>query len=549
MIRFAVFDEIGLAKEYPLRHTSIVGKEDLSVPGTIRFEAGQILCVKHNPDAAALSLQVEVGEPGRLTLQTCLLPDREAPYCLDLELARRRIMLFLNKLEEWGFSALGGEHPVMVAFDRARELFTRALTAPGHRGAGGSALQAALARESLSVAIGASEGLATLQAERDLALRYRCVAEKAPMPGARAPEAIPPSLGCVVHNEQFAEPLQRILARDFNFISCPMSWREIEKEEGRQNFGPTDRWVEWAVRKAKLPVVGGPIIDFSTRHIPHWLYIWEHDYKTLRELTYEHIKAVVTRYRRGVSRWIVASGLNVNSDFSLRLEEIIDLTRLAVLTVRKLQPSASIVLEINHPFGEHGTHVDRSLAPVLYASLVKESGIHIDAFGLRVQMGDGEAGRSTRDLMEVSAMLDVYAQFDKPIHLTAIGAPSAEFDGPAPPTPLDEHSKIKPLGGDPGRLFTPWGPAAQARWLTSIVSMALGKAYVESVCWQALFDTSDAPEMRAGGLISAQGRAKPALKRIKQIAAALRAGDLPSRLPPVGAGSSKPEAAETLADD
>ncbi len=549
MIRFAVFDERGPAKEYPLRHAYLVGKEDLSVPGTITFEDGFILCTKHNPDAAALGLQVETGEAGRLTLQTCLLPDREGAYCLDLELARRRIMLFLNKLEEWGLSALSADTAVMQAFERARELFTRALTAPGDRGAGGSASQAGLAREALATAIGASEGLAVMQAERDLAIRYRCVGEKLPMPGGRTPEATAPSLGCVVHNEQFAEPLQRILSHSFNFISCPMSWRELEKEEGRQNFAPTDRWVEWAVRKAKMPVVGGPIIDFSARNIPQWLYIWEHDYKTLRELTYEHIKSVVTRYRRGVSRWVVASGLNVNSDFNLRLEEIIDLTRLAVLTVRKLQPAATIIVEINHPFGEHGTHVDRSLAPVLYASLVKESGIHIDAFGLRVQMGDGEAGRSTRDLMEVSAMLDIYAQFDKPIHLTAVGAPSAAFEGPAPATSMDSHSKVKPLGGDPGHFAEAWGPVAQARWLGSVISMAVGKAYVESVCWQALYDTAENPEMREGGLISAQGRAKPALKRMKQVASALRSRSLPTRLAPVGAGSSKPETAEAMAEE
>ncbi len=533
MIRFAVFDDDGPAREYPLRHAYLVGKEDLSVPGAVSFEDGFISCTKHNPDAVSLALQVDAGACGRITLQTCLLPDREDPYCLDLELARRRIMLFLNKLEEWSFSALPADHPVMTQFEEARSLFTQALTAPNDRKAGGSPEQAKLARRALCLGIEASEGLAILQAERELATRYRCVAEKIPLPGSRAAEAIAPQLGCIVHNEQFADPLQRIISKSFDFISCPMSWRELEREEGRQNFTPTDRWVEWAVRKAKLPVVGGPIIDFSARHLPQWLYIWEHDYKTLRELTYEHIKSVVTRYRRGVSRWVVCSGLNVNSDFNLRLEEIIDLTRLSVLTVRKLHPSASIVVEINHPFGEHGTHVDRSLSPVLYASLVKESGIHVDAFGLRIQMGDGEAGHSSRDLMEVSALLDIYSQFDKPIHITALGAPSVTFPGPAPSNSIDSHSKIKKLGAESGQLAQPWSPVQQAHWMTRLVAIAFGKPYVESLAWQALYDTADSPEMREGGLISSQGRAKPALKRIKEISSALRSRSLPSKLPPV----------------
>lgn len=533
MIRFAVFDETGPAREFPLRHAYLIGKEDLSVPGTVKFENGLIVCAKNNPDAAALAMQVDAGDCGRLTLQTCLLPDREDPYCLELELARRRIMLFLNKLEEWSFSTLPADHPVMVLFEEARALFTQALTAPNDRKAGGSTQQAALARRALCLGIEASEGLAVLQAERDLAIRFRCIAEKAPLPGARSAEATTPRLGCIVHNEQFAEPLQRILAKSFDFISCPMSWRELEREEGRQNFTPTDRWVEWAVRKAKIPVVGGPLIDFSARSIPQWLYIWEHDYKTMRELTYEHIKAVVTRYRRGISRWIVCSGINVNSDFNLRLEEIIDLTRLAVLTVRKLHPSATIIVEINQPFGEHGTHVDRSISPVLYASLVKESGIHVDGFGLRLQMGDGEAGHSSRDLMEVSALLDTYAQFDKPLHITALGAPSAAFPGPAPITDTDSHSKLKAFGAESGYRSQPWSPVQQAEWMTRLIAIAFGKYYVESLTWQALYDTTETPEMREGGLISAQGRAKPSLKRIKEIASALRSRSLPSRLSPI----------------
>ena len=41
------------------------------------------------------------GPMGRIMLQTCLLPQRERPYDLAIELARHRIKMFIAKCEEW----------------------------------------------------------------------------------------------------------------------------------------------------------------------------------------------------------------------------------------------------------------------------------------------------------------------------------------------------------------------------------------------------------------------------------------------------------------
>ena len=61
---------------------------------------------------------------------------------------------------------------------------------------------------------------------------------------------------------------------------------------------------------------------------------------TLRELVYEHVRQIVTRYRRAVSRWIVASGLHVNESFGFTFEQLMDLTRVCMMVVRKLHPAA-----------------------------------------------------------------------------------------------------------------------------------------------------------------------------------------------------------------
>lgn len=486
-----------------VRRAYLIGKEDLPVPGAVGVDAasGGIVCRKSFNGAAALGLQVDCAAAGLLTLRTCLLPDRDKPYLLDLELARRRIMLLLNKIEEWGWSDLAADDPVMVGLNKARELFTRALISKTPAGSAGfSAEQAASAKESLVTALEAGELLAVRDGQRRLAERLK---------GSDKPQ-----VGVSVHSDVFAEPLQKVVAGSVDFVSMPMRWSKIEPEEGRFDFSKKDRWIEWAIRSAKLPVAAGPVIDFSPRGCPAWLGVWNHDYETLREFAYEHAKRVITRYRRTVSRWTVCGGLNINNGFSLSVEQMVDLTRVAVLAVRKLHPGAPVFVEITEPFGEHASANSQSVAPLLYAELVLGSGVQTDGFALRVQMGDRQGGRSTRDLLELSSMLDTYAEFDKPMHITAMGCPSGSTNGSG--------------GEEPGHWRTPWSPEAQAAWMDHAMLVALSKPLVKSVCWQALYDTPDGPEMPLGGLVSADGRAKPALKRLAEIRAGLRGGKLPT---------------------
>ena len=504
MLGFVVFDADDLSSETALRSAYLLGKDSVSVVGRVEWADGQIVCRKPSTDEAALAIQIDAGPPGVLTLQTCLLPERDRPYLLDLELARHRIMLFLNKLEEWGLSAIPADSEVMIEFEEARALFTEALTTPAGADRGFTAAQADFARRALAKAIEASEKLAMLSAERQLAHRLRIdEATAKPVPTAR--------FGVVVQNEQFSDPLKKVLSAGFDFIVSPLLWSEIEREEGRFSFVASDRWIEWAVRSGSVSVVGGPVLDFSPRAVPAWLRVWENDYQSVREFAYEHAKRVVTRYRRTISRWNVISGVNLNVGFSLTPEQMIELTRLAVLLVRKLHPAAKVVVEVAQPFGEHGSTNPQSVSPLLYTELLLESGIAIDALGVRLQLGEAGAGRTARDLMQLSDMLDTYAQFDKPIDLTAIGVPSG----------------LNSADSTCGKWREPWSPDHQTKWMTDALSIALGKPYIRSVAWHSLFDSPGA-DMPLGALVGADGRAKPSLRRLAEIRAAVRKRMLPS---------------------
>ncbi len=567
MLSFAVFDNNAGGSPWSGRHAHLFGPDDLPLPGSVRFEDAVLTCEKPGTDAAGLCIQIPLDGPppkgspsgpaaglGVLTLKTCLLPEHPTPYLLMLELARHQIMLFLNKLEDWGLFDLPADDPIMVDFERARQSFTAALVAQrtalkthtptAHHGYSAEADH--LAHIALSLAVDAGERLSLVNSERSLAgrisgqtyatavSRVAAITQEPPKP--LAPAIVPgsgmavlpgtPLVGCLVSPAQFSEPLQRVVAASCDFVCMPMRWKDLEPQEGKYSFTGTDRWIEWAVRQARLPVWAGPVIDLRQGCIPEWLYIWENDYDTLRELVFEHVQSVVTRYRRTVARWTIVSGLNVNTNFKLGFDQIIDLTRLCVMLVRKLHPAGKVQVEIAQPFGEYHSINRRSVPPLLFADAIGQVGMHIDAMGLRLQFGQPVSGQSVRDLMSLSAMLDRYAALEKPIAITALGAPSA----PVPPIP-GAPSEAPPLPNSPtlhtpegGWWRKPWSDQSQCDFMTRVMQVCLSKPYINSVCWQELVDAPNSPEMKFGGLFTTAGSLKPAGQRLSQIRQVIREG-------------------------
>lgn len=549
MLRFVSLDSAPSSAD-PIPGAYLIGQDNVAIAGEVTKRDGIIVCEKGTTEASALAVQIELDQSrldllggdtevegitlrplGQWTLQTCLLPQRQAPYLLVLELARHRIMVFITKLEEWQAIESAEGTLAMRLFEAARKAFVEALVqAPESIQPDSKA--AKLALRALWIALEASERLALQQAKNDFPRRadgsmYESIDEERSAPANRKPILHParggvvlplkPAVGTLVSPNVFAPMTQDAVTRACDFITLPMRWIEMEPAEGEYDYSKTDRWIEWAIRTARIPVVGGPLVDFRAASVPEWLYIWENDYETLRELVYEHIKTIVTRYRRTVTRWTVCSGLHTGKHFKLTFEQMMDLTRICVLVTRKLHPRAKIQVEITQPWGEYHTHDRSSLPPLLYAEMLSQAGIQIDAFSLRIQMGSYRPGLQTRDLMAFSAMLDQYATLDRPITISSFGVPSSKI------APRDEL----PTVCHAGTWRQPWDEAAQAKWLSSYGAVALSKPYIESICWHELADTAGPSDMRTGGLMDIKGLSRPALDRLSDLRTAIAESKLP----------------------
>ncbi|MCH7797945.1 MAG: endo-1,4-beta-xylanase [Planctomycetes bacterium] len=494
MLRFAVYDDAGPARALPLVNAYLLGPGDVPIPGAIKFKDGHVVCRPKTAQTAGLCLQWDAGAMGCIMLQTCLLPDRDRPYDLVIELARHRIKMFIAKSEEWQMFDLGPEHRAVRQWEEVRGLFSKALIVEDPVEA------SRISSAALIGAVEATERLALAHAEILLHWRF----------GNRP--ASSRTLGVRVHPRRDTSALREIVKRDFDLLVLPVAWNELEIEEGRFDWDPLDRWVTWASRE-KIPIVLGPLLDFSKTTLPKWMYVWQHDYSTCRDLVYEQVEQVVHRYRNSVAIWNIASGLNVNDNFQFTAEQMLDLARMANLIARQARKGSRTMLELVQPFGEHCAVNHQSVPPVTFMDRVIQEGIRVDCIGLQLLFGQKDSGRSSRDLMQISDIIDRYLVLDMPVVISAFGVPSRQVDE------------------DGGFWHKPWSSDAQSRWMSRVFAMAMSKPFVETLIWTDLYD-HDGSILPAGGLVSDSGHPKPVLKRLVDTRRRLRKplGRLKSRL-------------------
>ncbi len=477
MLRFQVFRDGQVPTELDLSAAYLVGSDSVPIRGELAYMEGEVRCRKRPAGPAALTLMWEVRNFGTIMLETVRLPERSRPYVLNVELARNRMMRLLQKREDWGLLDIPEAQAVNQKFNEARDLLIEAM-----ENLENPPLAAKFADKCLAIAVPASEQTSIVHAE--LLLQRRI-----------STRAFPKNVfGCFAVPERSDDAYRRKLAAAAEFIYLPMTWKFMEPQEQTFNSVPMDSWVEY-LRQTKLPIAAGPLVHFSESAIPDWLYIWEHDYETVRGLLYEHIERVVQRYGPSVVLWNVLSGLHVNSHFSFTFDQLMDLTRMAITLVKKLMPNARTMIEITQPWGEYYAKNQRSIPPMIYAEMAVQSAIPFDIFGVQLCFGIPREGQWQRDLFQASAMLDRFAALGKPVVISRMGVPSIQMD--------------KNAGA--GLWRKPWNDQLQSKWLEALTNIVLSKPFVEAMTWCDILDT-DAADMPACGLLTANLMPKPSMQ-------------------------------------
>jgi len=493
-IRFEVYRGGARAMTYEPVAATAVGPESVPAPGEVFFRDGLLVLNRKDEHAAGVALLWDAGPVGSYMLETTRLPPREKPYNLNVELARFRLMKIVQKQEDWNlFDLPKGEKTDRFAarLHEAQMLFADAL-GKLHE----PAVASKQADRSLEIAIDLSEQLSAFHG--DLLLNRR----------RSANGFVKHIFGCRVDPGIQNERYKETVAAHFDYAVVPMNWKQVQPQEQVFRTDLIDEWVEH-LGKRRMPLIAGPLIRLDHAGVPDWMVIWEHDFDMLREMAYDYVQKMLTRYRKGVAIWNVVAGLQSNSAFSLSFEQVIELTRLLVSQVKTILPGARALITVTHPFGEYHARGRSSVAPMMYAEMVVQAGIQFEAFGLELEMGVPAPGTFTRDLFQLSYVLDKFSTLGKPVFLTAVGCP-----GQSTPDPGDtSDGQLNPSAG--GRWRRPWDPELQAEWMEAVYHLALSKPFVESICWSNLADMH--PTLPGGGVLDDMLQPKPAFQRLQQM--------------------------------
>ena len=489
-MRFQVFKNGQVVQKFNVCGAYIFGTDGTSIRrAKIVFEDGCVSTQKPNNETAGLTLLWPVEGFGRILLSTTCLPERERPYCLNLEIARARLMQTISRREEW--SLFEGASELEEISHQAHDLFVKAVQTIHD-----PAKASVLADNSLRKAMVFSEKLATTQAEAMFKQRLKG-------PGfGRACIGIQtePSL---IDDTDYVERLAQV----GDVALVPMPWRDIEKQDGVFDFDLVDQCVE-TLSQNKMLLGAGPLLCFSQESLPKWLLRSRINFEKVRELAYRFVTTVVSRYRRKIHRWFIISGLNATNHLGFSVEQVLEMTRAANMAVKAVNSRAFKIIEVVDCWGEYYATTPNSIAPVAYMDMVIQSGIAFEAFALRMRFGKDETGMHIRDMMQISSRLDYFSLLGKSLYISGVEIPSENGSGPWE-------------GRVAGVWHNQWDSKRQALWLDQFYGIVLSKPVVDAVVYGNLSDT-DHSAIANSGLVTKAFEPKDGYRAVRRLREMIR---------------------------
>jgi hypothetical protein len=510
-----------------LECASIAGGQDcMPYPTQAIVEDNQLVVQRRLDESGCINVPWDVPGAGRLMVHSATLMERLAPYDLLIELARGKINQLRGQMADWLMGGLMLPPPLAERIQQATRQFAKAVARTP------SAEALAEAQQALAQGFAVSEDLVQAYVDQVFQVRHSrqprldtwlsCgmtaagaalpstatpggatsgrasldvgsdAASSGPAPSGAAFGQTPPS-----SDDGFLDA--------FNAVQIYFPWREIAAEDGRQSWDAADAAVDWAFAN-NLHVCAGPLIDFTGRDFPDWLWEKERDLLSLSGYLCDHVDAVVRRYCGRIRCWQVSAASNWAGVLAMRDEELLWLTMRLLETIKKVESTLETTIGIAQPWGDYLVDQDCNQSPFVFADNLLRTGVKLAGLDIEMLMGVAPRGSYCRDTLDASRIMDLYALLGVPLHVT-LGYPSAGgSDDLADP---DQRAQG-------GYWRTGFAPEAQADWVKLFAALAVCKPYVRCVRWPHFSDAQPHGDPHCG-LLDGAGRAKPALGILRQL--------------------------------
>ncbi len=488
-LRFALYPPGSVEKRNELLGAYLTGLDRSPWPTETWFEQGRLVCRRDVSESGVLHVPWQIGGRGTFMLHTGALLERDEPYQLVVELARGKWGQVRRHLGDW---ELAGWEPPSELRSRARQiqhLFSRTIVLQDE-----PERAQASAQQVLNQAVPLGEELAALFAGNLMQLRQQHYPQLRTLMSCRVGHDASLAIG----GDQFGKV--------FNGVTIYLGWAQVEAEEGRYEWEPFDRLVDWA-SEHELILKGGPLIQWSEHTLPNWLLRRRPSFGELLELAADFVETVINRYRGRFRLWEIASRTNCGSALGLSDDQRLRLTARTLRAAQGADPGGVCLFTIGLPWSEHAARSESFYSPLQFSDTLLRAELGVGSLGIELIVGYEQVGSFCRDMLDVAEMLDHYSVLGLPLHISlAVPSRSGSSKGQAAVAATEQRGTWK----------GPWSPTVQAEWVKQAVRIAASKPYMQEVEY-AQFSDSSRSELAYAGLLDASGKAKPALESILEV--------------------------------
>ncbi len=284
----------------------------------------------------------------------------------------------------------------------------------------------------------------------------------------------------------------------FNYATVPFYWRSFEPEPGQPNYARIDSMTEW-LHQAGIVAKGHPLVWFHQAGLPNWMR--EVSFGEMQDKLRSRILDITQRYRGRIAAFDVineANNVPWANELGYSLDQLMELTDLACRTTKQGNPDATRVVNHCCLWAEDvAKSATPAISPHQFVQNCLAADISFEVIGIQLYYPH-------QDMFEVDRMLDRFAEFGKPVHVTELGVSSS--------TALDTGSQIQKPGG---RWHAPWSQTVQADWVEQFYTLCFSKPHIAAVSWWDLSDIGNF--WPHGGLVDDDMQPKEAYRRLQQL--------------------------------